>query len=176
MAGDHYDQSLRVSTYGSMFAFLLNEVKPEDVALAGLFYHVGLARCPEEILKKPESELTNEERAIFYRHPEDSVTMVKEKKVVLMPNTADAILQHHERLDGQGFPKQLRSQKIAPEAVLLKLADDFDQRTTLSAGKKRMSAEQALDEMGGAISGEGDIARRIKRAIQKMGQGSDKSN
>ncbi len=168
--GDFYDQSLRVSTYASMFSLIIKEGMPEDLAVAGLFYHVGLAKCPEEIVKKQLSELTNEERAIFYRHPEDSVSMAKEKKIILVPEAINAILHHHEKLDGTGYPKQLRGGKLCRDSILLALADEFDALTSISSGRQKLSAEQALIELEKKTTGEGEVARKLRKSLQQKAQ------
>ena len=162
-AGDIYSQSLRIATYASLFALATKAGKPEDLAVAGLFHHVGLGRCPAEILAKPWSSMNPTEREIFSRHPEESLRICLLKKIVLVPEVQAAIAQHHERLDGSGFPNRLPAEKISPQAQILTIASLFDALTTIQAGRKVLTIFEALNE----IETENGISRPFVRGIRQ---------
>lgn len=145
--GDLYDRALRVSTYASFFSLLLGVAKPEDMALAGLFHHVGLARLPEELVDKDWVEMTAQEQQTFAHHPELSLKLVKDQRLVLVPEVQEAIQNHHERPDGTGYPKKLPECKIPAGASLLALADAFDELTSVEEGRARLNAREAAEQL-----------------------------
>lgn len=163
--GDHYEQSVRVSAYASFFALALKRGRPEDLAVAGLFYHIGLSRCPEELLHKPLERMTNEERAIYMRHPEESLNLVKEKRLVLVPEVQSAILQHHEQPDGKGLPRGLPEAKISPEAQVLSFAIAFDRLTQVVNGQSQLNAEQAAQKLTLSSEVSRDLALQTHKLI-----------
>ncbi|MDX9730796.1 MAG: HD domain-containing phosphohydrolase [Bdellovibrionales bacterium] len=139
-----YSHLSNVSTFAALFSLASGIGKPEELALAGLFHDLGMSELPYELQIKPPSQLTPEERAIYYTHPEKSVNLLKSKKVVLSPTLQTIILQHHERLDGKGFPEGLAHEKIRPESQLLAIADEFGELTHSEIGHPGLPAEAAL--------------------------------
>jgi HD-GYP domain-containing protein (c-di-GMP phosphodiesterase class II) len=144
-ASDSYAHSTNVSTYAAMFAMGLGVGKPEDLALAGLLHDVGLADLPAEVSTLPESEMSNEQKAEYFKHPELSVNLIKTRKIVVPESVTKAILQHHERYGGKGFPKGLIGTRIAVEAQVLSLADRFDELTAMRTGWKTLTPIEALN-------------------------------
>src|SRR5690606_8963337 len=80
-------------------------------------------------------------------HPEYSLNLIKEKKVVLPENVQTMILQHHERIDGKGYPRQLSGHKFREDAQLLAVADRFDELTQVKSGQKKLSPYEAIREI-----------------------------
>lgn len=147
-----YTHLTNVSTIAAIFSLATGVGKPEDLAIAGLFHDIGLAMVPAEIQMKPESEWTEEERKIYYRHPEHSLNLIKSKKIVLSPDIQTMILQHHERSGGRGYPQGLSDPKLKKESQLLAIADEFDELTKFEMGKSTFTPEKAIQiikEKGG---------------------------
>jgi len=145
--GDSYSHSSNVSTFAALFSIGLEVGKPEDLAVAGLFHDIGLSDVPKEILDKDPSEWTEEEKKIWQMHPEFSINAMKAKKLIVPTEVQNAILSHHERFDGTGFPKGVAGKRFKPEAQVLAIADQFDYLTRVEEGKERMTAKKALQRM-----------------------------
>lgn len=139
-----YSRAANVSTYCSLFSIGLGIGDPEEMAIAGLLYHIGLADIPAEIVTKPPHERSAKERELFATHPEKSLDMIKRRKIILSESVLRAIEQHHERFDGTGFPRGLAGDRICKEAQLLAFADWFDEITAGENLSDRSSPAQAI--------------------------------
>lgn len=89
----------------------------------GLLHDIGKLRTPPEILDKP-GRLTPEERRVIEQHPRDGVLILEpiQDFAPLLP----IVLQHHEHVDGRGYPDGLAGDAIHPLARVLAVADVFD--------------------------------------------------
>ena len=94
---------------------------------AGLFHDIGKIGVPDAILTKP-ARLTELEFEIVKRHPEDGARIVA--RLHRLHPAVPAILHHHERWDGNGYPHGLRADEIPLEAAIVGLADALDAMTT----------------------------------------------
>jgi putative nucleotidyltransferase with HDIG domain len=94
---------------------------------AGLFHDIGKIGVPDAILTKPD-RLTELEFEIVKRHPEDGARIVG--RLHRLNAAVPAILHHHERWDGRGYPHGLRGDGIPLEAAIVGLADAVDAMTT----------------------------------------------
>jgi putative nucleotidyltransferase with HDIG domain len=105
----------------------LSEERLETLHYAGLFHDIGKIGVPDAILTKPE-RLTDDEYEVVKRHPEDGARIVG--RLRSLQAIVPAILHHHERWDGAGYPHALRAEAIPIEAGIVGLADAFDAMTT----------------------------------------------
>lgn len=142
-----YSHLSNVSTVAALFSMATGIGEPEELALAGLFHDLGLSAVPHEIQLKEPHLWNEEERKIFERHPEYSLNLIKEKKVVLPQGVQAMILQHHEHIDGKGYPRQLSGHKFREDAQLLAVADRFDELTQVKSGQKRSSPLEAIQQI-----------------------------
>ena len=94
---------------------------------AGLFHDIGKIGVPDAILTKPD-RLTELEFEIVKRHPEDGARIVG--RLHRLHSAVPAILHHHERWDGRGYPYGLSGDGIPVEAAIVGLADAVDAMTT----------------------------------------------
>lgn len=149
-----YNHLSNVSTFAAIFSMALGIGKVEDLAMAGLFHDVGLSLVPSEIQTKPEPEWTDADRAAFEKHPEHSVNLVKTRKLVMPESIHTMIMQHHERVNGTGYPNKLVEAKIKKESQLLGIADEFDELTRFEIGRASMTPQEALQKIkdGGGFS------------------------
>lgn len=121
----------------------LSKDKFESLYYAALFHDIGKINIPDEILKKP-GKLTSEEFEIIKKHP------IFGKQIIngtFLKNLGDTILQHHERVDGKGYPFGLKASDISTEAKIICVADSYDAMTSDRPYRKGMSPRAAMDEL-----------------------------
>ncbi|OPX99376.1 MAG: Cyclic di-GMP phosphodiesterase response regulator RpfG [Syntrophorhabdus sp. PtaB.Bin006] len=92
----------------------------KSIEIAGLIHDIGKVSVPVEILSKPKG-LTRMEYDFIKLHPQSGYEILKEAE--LPYPVAEIILQHHERLDGSGYPAGLKGNEILREARILAVAD-----------------------------------------------------
>jgi putative nucleotidyltransferase with HDIG domain len=98
-------------------------VRLRELAVGGLLHDVGKLAVPNEILQKPGA-LTDEEFDAIKRHPELGSELVRE--LGFSAQVARLVLDHHERLDGTGYPRGLGAPDLDIETRILAVCDVFD--------------------------------------------------
>ena len=123
----------------------LNLFKDEldNLIVASVLHDVGKINVPEEILNKPGG-LTDEEYAIIKKHPVDGAEMVKD---TYYADISTIIHQHHERLNGSGYPHGLKGEEITIGAKIIGVSDSYDAMTDDRSYRKAYSPEYAMDEL-----------------------------
>ncbi|MEW6047585.1 MAG: HD-GYP domain-containing protein [Bacillota bacterium] len=115
----------------------------------GAFLHdLGKVSIPDDVLRKP-GPLTLDEWQIIYRHPLVGSDMVER---TVLRQAAPIIAQHHERLDGSGYPNALRGDAILLEAQIVAVVDAYDAMTSDRPYRKAKPADAAMQELC-ALSG-----------------------
>ncbi|HWQ62513.1 MAG TPA: HD-GYP domain-containing protein [Negativicutes bacterium] len=94
-----------------------------QLVLGALLHDLGKVKIPAAIINK-SSALSDEEYAIIRQHPEMGLEMLRE--VTLPDEVLAAVVQHHERWNGKGYPARLKSRQIDPFAQIVAVADVFD--------------------------------------------------
>ncbi|PLT30404.1 HD domain-containing phosphohydrolase [Peribacillus deserti] len=144
---DHYtySHSVRVQAYSLRIAKELQLSKDilENLYFASVYHDVGKIHIPEDILNKP-GKLTPEEFEILKKHSADGCQMVKS---TYYSHIGEIILQHHERLDGSGYPSGLMGGEISLEAQIIGIADTFDAMVSDRVYRKGMDPEIAINEI-----------------------------
>ena len=140
-----FNHSSRVSDYAVKTAakMKLGKERTESLYLASIFHDIGKINIPEEVLKKPD-KLTNEEFDIVKKHPGDGADMLRKTAYA---DLADIVEQHHERVNGRGYPFGLKGDEILTEAKIIGVCDTFDAMTEDRAYRKAFSAEYAMAEI-----------------------------
>ncbi|MGQ9483932.1 MAG: HD-GYP domain-containing protein [Desulfosoma sp.] len=147
---DNYEtftHSVQVAMMAMAFANHLNW-RPEDVVrlgAAGLYHDIGKVWVDARILCKPAS-LTREEFAHIRRHPETAYKHLASMERMIADQLA-AVRQHHESMDGTGYPLGLKGSEIHPFARVLHICDCFDAITTHRPYKKGLTPFKALKLM-----------------------------
>jgi HD-GYP domain-containing protein (c-di-GMP phosphodiesterase class II) len=112
--------------------------------MAGLIHDIGKLNVPAELLIKPH-RLTEIEYEAIKIHPQSGYDIVKE---IQFPwPIAHIVLQHHERMDGSGYPLGISGTEILPEARLLAVADVVESMSSHRPYREAHSIEIALDEI-----------------------------
>lgn len=112
--------------------------------LAALVHDIGKIAAPAEILTKP-SMLTETEMNLIKEHPKTGYDILKD-----IPFTwpiAQAVYQHHERLDGSGYPNKLSGDSIIPEAKILAVADTIEAISSHRPYRPGLGLDRALDQI-----------------------------
>lgn len=147
-AKDHYTygHSENVSSYAVALAEAagLDAEKTDIVKNAGLLHDIGKVGIPESILTK-DNKLTNEEYDIMKRHVDISISVIKHVPGLI--KVIPAIMGHHERYDGNGYPRGIAGENIPVEARCLCIVDAFDAMTTDRPYRRALSVEQAIYEL-----------------------------
>lgn len=138
--------SMNVSRYAVILAESLgmNDTEIEIVRDAGLLHDIGKISIPEHILKKT-SQLTDEEYCIMKTHVENSTKMIR--YLPDMDYVIPAVVGHHERYDGTGYPRGLAGEEIPYMARILTIADCFDAMTAKRPYKQALPVAYAIDEL-----------------------------
>ncbi|OMP65650.1 hypothetical protein BTO28_16345 [Domibacillus epiphyticus] len=149
-AKDAYTEghSLRVSAYSLSLAERLNQngykINIEELRVASILHDIGKINIPSEILQK-EDRLTDEEYDIIKSHSVLGYNLAREME--FPQQIWEAILYHHERMDGKGYPHQLKGNEIPLYARIISIADTFDALTTTRAYRSAFSPAKAKDIM-----------------------------
>ncbi len=131
-----YTHSVNVGLMAMMFGGWLDleEKEIKKLTYAGFLHDIGKAKIPNEILNK-NGPLTNKEFEIVKKHSIESYKIIKDN-ILISEKTAQAVLLHHERKDGSGYPMGLKGDEIPLFAKILGIVDTFDAMTSDRAYKQ----------------------------------------
>ncbi len=115
----------------------------DRLALAGVLHDVGKIHLDPGILAKP-GPLDESERELMQRHPELGFAMTRNR---MDPKVAEAILYHHERFDGRGYPFGLAGERIPVLSRIVLVADAFDAMTSTRAYQPALPVDYAVAEI-----------------------------
>lgn len=115
-----------------------------ELKTAGLMHDIGKIGVDEKTLNK-SGTLEEAEWAEMKRHPEIGYQILR--AVNEFAPIAEYILYHHERIDGKGYPKNLKDGEIPLQSKIISLADSYDAMTSIRSYKKRMSKAEAIEEI-----------------------------
>jgi HD-GYP domain-containing protein (c-di-GMP phosphodiesterase class II) len=107
-------------------------------------HDIGKLAIPDEVLNAPR-RLTQSEWKIVQQHPRRGVELIQH--LTHLKPGHDAILHHHEHLDGTGYPGGLRGDAISQEARILAVVDAYDAMTSARAYRPPMAHEEAATEL-----------------------------
>ena len=147
-AKDHYtfQHSKNVAYYAEAIAKAIGtgDEYREILKEAALLHDIGKIGIPENILNK-EGKLTAEEYDAMKRHVESSVEIIRH--LPSMDYVIPAVLGHHERFDGKGYPRRIAGKDIPLAARILCVADSFDAMVSKRCYKPSMSVDFAVGEL-----------------------------
>jgi response regulator RpfG family c-di-GMP phosphodiesterase len=119
----------------------MSEKDCQRMALLGYFFDIGMLKVPREILYK-QGKTTVEEQKIIRSHVQHSLDLLA--PLALDNDIMLAIEQHHERLDGSGYPKGVKGEDIHIYSRMLAIVDCYDAVTTNRSFQKKCSPAAAL--------------------------------
>ncbi|WP_371617834.1 HD-GYP domain-containing protein [Streptomyces sp. NBC_00454] len=162
--------SERVGQASAMIARELGmgEDRLEVVRIAGILHDVGKLGVPTRLLRK-DGPLTPEERRIIELHPEYGHEMVR--GIGFLGEARSAILHHHERVDGSGYPYGLTGEQIPVLARVVAVADAFDAMTSTRSYSRARPVPVALAELERCAGAQfdPDMVRALGEAIGRQG-------
>lgn len=133
-----YRHCLNVAMINNVFADWLgmNEYEKNHLTMCGLLHDVGKLLINKDVLRKPE-RLTEDEFEEIRQHPMRGYQSLKDKKIP--ESVKRAVLLHHERCDGKGYPFGFKTGEIDPYAAITSIADVYEAMTATRVYRKGMS-------------------------------------
>lgn len=138
--------SSRVSEICEKIAIRLNfdQGVVERIRITGMLHDIGKIGIDERLLNKSE-RLNEEEQSEVRKHPEIGFRILSASNEFIIH--AEDVLEHHERIDGKGFPKGIKGDEISIVAKIIAIADTFDAITSDRPYRKALSEEKAILEI-----------------------------
>jgi len=152
--------SQRVSEFSVAIAHELGLSAEEiyNVRIGGILHDVGKIGVSDSVLKKPD-RLTEDEMDEMKRHPTYGVKVLEDAELQwLLRAIVPALAQHHERLDGRGYPRGLQGDEISRIGRIVAVADAFDAMTSDRPYRPGMPIAKALGILQDASGSEYDTA------------------
>jgi HD-GYP domain-containing protein (c-di-GMP phosphodiesterase class II) len=122
----------------------LTEEQVSSIYISATLHDIGKISVPSEILTKP-SVLTNLERAIIKTHCKVANDILA--NIEFPYPVAEIIYQHHERMDGSGYPRGLKGDDIALEARIIGVADVIDAMASYRPYRPALGVDAAIEEI-----------------------------
>ncbi len=114
-----------------------------DIGVSGLLHDIGKSKIPNEILNKP-GKLTEEEFAVMKQHPAYGYQILKDNEG-LSDMIKLGVLQHHEKINGKGYPMGVDASRLSPFAKIISVVDIYDALVTERPYKHGFSPRDAVE-------------------------------
>ena len=149
----------------------LTKAQKECLRIAGLLHNLGTAGVPDRLLSKP-GPLTEEERKIIQAHPGLATLLAKEAP--RFKGVAEAILYHHERWDGHGYPRGLRGEEIPRLARILGIVEAYQAMVSVRPYRRRLTPDEAIEELRAGAGTQFDpfLVERFIETLDESDRGS----
>ncbi|MFF3335030.1 HD-GYP domain-containing protein [Streptomyces sp. NPDC002888] len=146
----------------------MDEERVEVLRFAGILHDVGKLGVPTRLLRK-DGPLTPEERRVIELHPEYGHEIVR--GISFLGEARTAVLHHHERLDGSGYPYGLVGSQIPECARVVAVADAFDAMTSTRSYSRARPVSTALEELERCAGTQFDprMVSALVRAVSRSG-------
>jgi putative nucleotidyltransferase with HDIG domain len=140
----------------------------EGIRVAGLIHDIGKIAVPTEILSKP-GKLSDGEFSLIKDHPMVAFDILK--NIEFDWPIARIVVQHHERMDGSGYPYGIPGKDILLEARILAVADVVEAMSSHRPYRPALGVDKALAEVerGDGTLYDSDVVRAFKKVIRKRG-------
>lgn len=142
-----HTHSVNVCVYALIFGRRLGQGEESliDLGMGALLHDIGNATLPLSILEKP-GRLTPEEYRVVMTHPAAGFRLLAAGGA-LSADVGRAVLEHHERYQGQGYPKGLSGDMISPLARIISICDVYDAMTSDRCYHRAMTPAEVLAKM-----------------------------
>ncbi|MDA3812951.1 MAG: HD-GYP domain-containing protein [Candidatus Cloacimonetes bacterium] len=137
---------LRVAklSYEIAYEMKLNKIQLDAIRIAAILHDIGKIYIPNEILSKP-STLTETEFSVIKNHPLAGYDILK--TIDFQMPIAKIVYQHHERINGSGYPQGLIGKEIMLEARIVNVADVVDAMISQRPYRSSQGINHALEEI-----------------------------
>lgn len=148
-----FEKSCRESLHSKRVSELCKAIASEmdfekddisQISIAGLVHDIGKIGVDEKILNKA-GRLSIDERNEIEKHPETGWRILSSTNE--FSELAQFILEHHEKWDGNGYPKGLKGEEISVAARIITVADSYDAMTSERSYRKGISEDEAINEI-----------------------------
>jgi len=145
-----YHHSVNVAVLASAVGMSLgyNRQRLMDLGVGAMLHDVGKLNLPQELLQKKE-RWNDEEREFAKQHTTHGFNLLRRQHDISLLS-AHICLQHHERLNGSGYPQGLQGKQIHEYAQIVGIADVYDSLTSPRPWRKRYMPQDALEYLLGA--------------------------
>jgi putative nucleotidyltransferase with HDIG domain len=117
----------------------------DNLEFASMLHDIGKLGIPQEILNKP-SKLTTEEFEIIKQHPRIGYEILE--GIIFLEDCREILYQHHEWVDGTGYPRGMKGDEIHYSAKILGIADAYDAMTSARSYRNQpMTIDEAINEL-----------------------------
>ncbi|HZL64631.1 MAG TPA: PAS domain S-box protein [Thermoleophilia bacterium] len=144
----------------------MDDEEVDGVRLAGLIHDIGKIAVPAEILSKP-GRLSEVEFNLIKQHARAGYEIIE--AVEFSQPVADMVLQHHERLDGSGYPQGLTEAQILPQAKVLAVADVAEAMSSHRPYRPALGMDAALEELkqGAGVKFDAGVVAACVELVEK---------
>ncbi|TDF42416.1 HD-GYP domain-containing protein [Alteromonadaceae bacterium M269] len=154
---------IMLATFATYLGF--DKAKIQKLAFAGVIHDIGKIKVPDEILHKP-GKLTDDEFVIMRNHVNyggDYLSQFDD----LEPSILETVMQHHEKIDGTGYPNKLRDDEIGMYGRMISIVDCYDAMTAERVYKKGMPSMKAMKILmrESGVHFDGDLVRKFIQCI-----------
>ncbi len=124
-----YAHCMNVALICNMFArwLRLSPIQIKEATISGMLHDIGKVKIPDSIIKKP-AKLTESEFEVIKTHPRQGYDLLASSK--MSDTIRNAVLLHHERFDGSGYPFGLFGNKLGLYTKMVSIADVYDAMTS----------------------------------------------
>lgn len=160
-----YSHSLNVSLMSIIIAkwIGLNDSEIDEIAIAGLLHDIGKTKIPEELLLKP-GRLTEEEYEVIKKHTILGYKMMDNVKDAT-PDMKYAVLMHHEKIDGSGYPIGCVDNEIPLVSKIVAVGDIYDAMTSNRSYRNKMCPFEVIRNF--EINSFGKLDTRVLTVFMK---------
>ncbi len=161
----------RIACYSRILAreIGMDEESCELISFAAVLHDVGKIGIPDSVLLKP-GPLSPDERRVIERHTVLGAELLDGTSHVLGKLARSVALSHHERWDGNGYPRGLKAEQIPLEGRIVAVCDVYDALTSKRLYKEAWSPESAIAEIkaGAATAFDPDIVEALIRVLPEI--------
>ncbi len=123
----------------------LSRQKVEDLGVGALLHDIGYVRLPRNLLRK-RVPLSRQEQLVLDRHTDIGCEIVSGAPG--LPHSVETVIsQHHERLDGSGFPQGMKKNLLSQDGLLVAIVDHYEGLVTKRYGREPLLPAQAIREL-----------------------------
>jgi putative nucleotidyltransferase with HDIG domain len=147
----------------------LDDRMQKDIYAAAYLHDIGRFDLPERLLSDPRrfSDLTLQDQELLRGHVTTAEKILNEMNVPVSPAILEAIVQHHERYDGDGYPGKLKGEQIGIMARIIQLAEEYESLTSWRPYREKHEIPAALTELRNDVI-EGKFDPKIGELFLKM--------